>query len=98
MIIIPITLGIAYYNQPFFNIRVEYNHRFGGHGANISIHLGGWNNDPILATINRNANRNETPRIMMQGNAYNQYVQANYQQGNVMNIQYNTLTNSILIP
>jgi hypothetical protein len=59
-----VVLGIAYYNQGFLNIGVQYQHHFGGDGTPVSIYLGQNAGQPIQGHVNRTANLNETPRIM----------------------------------
>jgi hypothetical protein len=98
MIEISITLGIAYFNQGFVNIRVAHQHFFGVHGTFLNVYLGNWQNQPILATINRTANRNGTPRIMI-GVLYVEWVQANHHIGENLIVTINNpqYPNSILI-
>jgi hypothetical protein len=53
----------TYYNQGFFNVGVSHAAHFGGDGQEIEI-LCGNGDQPLIGTINRTANNNETPRIM----------------------------------
>jgi len=42
-----ITLGLAYYNQGFINIKQRYNEYFGQNNSIITVYLGSWNEIPI---------------------------------------------------
>jgi hypothetical protein len=98
MIEIIVQLGQAYFNQPFFNIGVAHEGLFGPDGAHLSVYLGNWNMQPIVAHINRRANNNQTPRIMMPGGEYNAYVQAHHHLGGAMTVTVDPAhPNSILI-
>jgi hypothetical protein len=77
---ITIQLGVTYMNQRFINIPIAFNGLFKGHNTQIPVYLSTWENQPIMANINRTANRNGTPRIMM-GHMYAEWVQANHIQG-----------------
>ena len=81
-----IKLGTAYYNQPFLNVKTEYQDKFGEHQSLIEVHLENWNSSPIRAKINRNANPNQSPRIMFIGTDYNKYVQSKYKIGEYVSI------------
>jgi hypothetical protein len=81
-----IKLGTAYYNQPFLNVKTEYQDKFGEHQSLIEVHLENWNSSPIRAKINRNANPNQSPRIMFIGTDYNKYVQSKYKIGEYISI------------
>lgn len=77
-------LGIAYYNQGFFNIGVNQSDLLGGHNEDIKVHLG---NDKIInARIDRTTNGNGTPRIMC-GVDYRNWVQKNFKQGDQMTVK-----------
>ena len=69
-----VLLGEAYFNQGFINISVVYQDQFGEHGSNLIVYLGNWGTNQIAARINRTANTNYTPRIMM-GVRYQEWVQ-----------------------
>lgn len=69
-------LGVAYYYQGFVNIPVAHQAHFPGNGNQISVHLGSWYNPGIVAQVNRTANNNHTPRVMM-GTPYRNWVQEN---------------------
>lgn len=58
-----VTLHTTYYHQGFFNVRVPFEHLFGGDGEPIEIFVTGAD-EPITGMINRTANTNGTPRIM----------------------------------
>ena len=53
----------TYYDQGFFNIRVEFMHAFAGNEAPIEIFLG-KHRTLVEGYINRSVNSNNTPRIM----------------------------------
>ena len=57
-----VKIGATYYEQGFFNVPVHSSSLFGAHGQTIEIFCGD-NKEPILGTINRNANTNGSPRI-----------------------------------
>lgn len=78
-------LGVAYYNQGFFNIGVEYSDYFGLHGTQILIELG-EDNHVVSGYINRTANRNGTPRIMI-GRPYTEWIQSIYSQGEYLTVE-----------
>lgn len=93
-----ITLGTAYFNQGFINIKVRYNDYFGPHNSIINVYLGSWGVVPFEARINRTAQPLGTPRIMM-GYNYTHWVQQNHIQGEnliceILNPNY---PNSILL-
>jgi len=74
-----IKLGKAYYNQGFFNIRVDHERYFDGDGAYINIFLED-DPEPIRARIDRRANPNGVPRIMA-GKRYRDWAQSNFRIG-----------------
>ncbi|MFZ6722355.1 GIY-YIG nuclease family protein [Undibacterium sp. Ji49W] len=53
----------TYYKTGFFNVRIAVQQQFGGDGEVIEIFLGD-SLLPVLGSINRKANLNNTPRIM----------------------------------
>lgn len=59
-----ISLGKAYYNQGFFNVKQKYSNLFGDDKEQIHIQLGIDTDKIIQGSINRTANKNGTPRIM----------------------------------
>ena len=91
---IQITLGIAYYNQGFFNIGVNHQYLIGEHNDLIAFTLG--DAAPFDGTIDRTANPNGTPRIMC-GHQYTQFVQQHFNQGDNMTVQIYGL-HAITIP
>ena len=72
-----ITLGQAYYNQGFFNIRVKHSDKIGADKENITVNLGDIKT--ITGYINRTANSNKTPRIMC-GKEYTNWIKSNFRQ------------------
>ncbi len=87
-----VSLGKAYYNQGFFNVRVEYSELFGSDGSKIEIRLGNEAN-PTSGYINRTANGNGTPRIMT-GKRYTEWIQSNFRMGDVLKVD--VLTPSLI--
>lgn len=77
-------LGIAYYNQGFFNVPVKYQEFFGSDGEEIEIYLGDIES-PIVGYINRTANRNATPRIMG-GKEMKHWIMGGFKQGDHLKI------------
>lgn len=59
-----ISLGKAYYNMGFFNVKQAYSEMFGADKSIIEIQLGENPENTIKAYINRTAQQNGTPRIM----------------------------------
>jgi len=82
---IKILLGEAHYNQGFFNIRQTFSNMFGKDRSLIFIQLGD-NSEIIEGYINRTANPNKTPRIMI-GNTYTNWIQKNYVKGDILTIE-----------
>lgn len=80
-----IILGIAYFNQGFFNVSVDFQHHFGLHDSDISIYLGSNAIEAIepLKQVNRTANPNGTPRIMG-GVKMRDWIQSNFEQGETL--------------
>jgi hypothetical protein len=58
-----VVLGQTYFNQGFFNVPIDYSDKFADNNSKIEILLGDTTNS-IQGYINRQANKNETPRIM----------------------------------
>ncbi|MBK8503108.1 MAG: GIY-YIG nuclease family protein [Saprospiraceae bacterium] len=79
-----ITLGKAYYNQGFFNVKMEYSDLFGGDRSEIQIQLG-ENKDLLRGYVNRTANMNGTPRIMI-GKRFAEWIQSRFEIGDVINV------------
>lgn len=82
---IHIKLGFAYYNQGFFNIDTYYSDKFGAHGSTIYIQFGD-NGEVIKGYVNRTANPNMTPRIMI-GKKYTEWVKKNYKIGDILTVE-----------
>lgn len=81
-----VTIGQAYYNDGFFNIRKRYSELFGSDLSKIKIQLGDNNTDIIEGYVNRTANSNGTPRIMA-GKNYTEWIQNNFNQGDIFKIE-----------
>jgi hypothetical protein len=64
---------------------VEYSDYFGEHGTIENVELGDKNN-VIVGKINRTANNNGTPRIVM-GTQYKEWVQQAFKQWEFMNVK-----------
>lgn len=58
-----VTLHPTYYWSGFFNVGAKYESHIGADGEVIELYLG-QQVEPILGTINRRVNENNTPRIM----------------------------------
>jgi hypothetical protein len=80
-----VTIGQAYYNDGFFNVRVKHSELFGGDKSPIKIQLGENSNKIISGYVNRTANNNGTPRIMA-GQEYTKWMKENFQQGDVFKV------------
>lgn len=74
-----IRMGETYFNNGFFNVPISHSHKFGAHGADINLLLGG---DCRLVTglINRKANTGGSPRIFGYGQLRD-WVQKNVKKG-----------------
>ena len=100
-----ITVGIAYMNQGFVNIRQRYSEYFGEDNSEIKVYLGSWESKSLINSaqnncyINRRANPNGTPRIMM-GAIFTRWMAENHQIADLLVVEILTdsyPTNSILI-
>ena len=60
-----IKLGKTYYHQGFFNISKQNSDKFSSDKTTIELQLGDNPKNIIKGYINRTANRNATPRIMV---------------------------------
>ena len=81
-----VTIGQAYYNDGFFNVRVKNSELFGKDKSPIKIQLGN-NSDKIIAGyVNRTANNNGTPRIMA-GFEYTKWIKENFKQGDIFKVE-----------
>jgi hypothetical protein len=58
-----LALAPTYYRKGFFNVPVAQTDRFASDGETIELYLGAAP-IPVLGTINRRANANQTPRII----------------------------------
>ncbi len=74
-----VTVGKTYYRQGFFNVPIDYERYFAGHGASISVDAPDLPNQ-INGKINRTANLNHTPRIMG-GARFRDWLQAHTRMG-----------------
>ncbi len=82
---IDIKLGIAYYNQGFFNISQQNSDKLGMDKTIIEIQLGDNPRNIIKGYINRTANPNGTPRIMG-GKPLTDWIQTNYKQKDILKV------------
>ncbi|MFA5939705.1 MAG: GIY-YIG nuclease family protein [Sinimarinibacterium sp.] len=64
----------TYFQRGFFNVGVADQHLFGGDGDKIEVFLG-RSSTPVIGTINRTANTNATPRIIV-GSAMRDWFQS----------------------
>lgn len=78
-------LGSAYYKQGFFNVPTAYERYVGAHGAVLQIQLEGVARN-VQARVNRKANANGTPRIMV-GTALKSWFHARFKQGEVLRVE-----------
>lgn len=83
-----VVLHPTYYHQGFFNVRVPFEHLFGGDGEDVEIFVQGGE-DPITGMINRTANRNGTPRIMG-GAALRDWFRAAAEEGQALQVDVRT--------
>lgn len=80
-----VTLGQAYYNQGFFNIRVRHSDKIGADNEKIIVQLGDNPKNVIKGYINRTANCNKTPRIMC-GKLYTEWIKNNFKQKDTLTV------------
>jgi hypothetical protein len=78
-----VILGQAYYNQGFFNIKKRYSDQFGADKSIIEIRLGDNPKNAIQGYINRTANNNGTPRVMM-GKEYTEWIKKNFKPNDIL--------------
>ena len=83
---IEIDLGKTYFNQGFFNIGKKYSDKIGADQMTIEIILGKNSEKNILGYINRTANKNGTPRIML-GTSYLEWIHDNFRENEKMKIE-----------
>lgn len=79
-----IQLGVAYYNQGFFNVPVKYENTFGSDGEEIEIFVGS-EDKPLMGYINRTANTTSAPRIMG-GKRLKQWIMSKFEQGEYIEV------------
>lgn len=84
--IFEVSLGQAYYNQGFFNVRQKYSEKFGADKVIIEIQLGDNPINTIKGYINRTANSNGTPRIMG-GKTLSNWIKKNYKQDDILKVE-----------
>jgi hypothetical protein len=94
----PILIGHSYFNQGFINIGVLYENHFPQHGMQLNVYLGNWGDHHLVAWVNREANPNFTPRIML-GIDYTYWIQQNHNIGEniVVTIQNPDFPNAMLL-
>ena len=80
-----VNIGFAYYNSGFFNVRKKYSEKFGEHRTPIKVQLG-EEKSIIEGYVNRTANTNKTPRIML-GKSYTNWMKENFKEGDVMKVK-----------
>ena len=84
--IFEVSLGQAYYNQGFFNVRQKYSEKFGADKVIIEIQLGDNPINTVKGYINRTANSNGTPRIMG-GKTLSNWIKKNYKQDDILTVE-----------
>jgi hypothetical protein len=81
-----ITLGTAYWGHGYFNVDRSHDRYLGEHGSRVEIELGDSKNQ-IFGRVDRNAQRNGTPRIV--GNApLKSWIQDNFEYGDQLMIEF----------
>lgn len=85
LITLDISLGQAYYNQGFFNIKQEFSNLFGSDNSTIEIQLGKNSDNIINGYINRTANSNGTPRIMG-GKELGDWIKNNFKLNDILKV------------
>jgi hypothetical protein len=80
-----IVLGQTYFNQGFFNVPINYTENFAENNSKIEI-LVGDTTHAIEGYINRQANKNGTPRIMG-GVGLKNWIQNNFKEDDILKIQ-----------
>lgn len=81
---IEVVLSETYFNQGFFNVRIEYSACLGEHNEPIVFQKD--DETSILGYINRTANSNSTPRIML-GKEFTKWIQTNYSVGSILKVK-----------
>lgn len=89
-----ILLGKTYYSKGFFNVKVEHQELFGANGDVVDVHLGSVGN-PVKGYVNRTANSNGSPRIMV-GVEMTNWLQGQFREGDVLSVSVLS-GNSILL-
>ena len=85
--LIEVIIGKAYYFDGFFNIRKQFSDLFGENLSLIKIQLGENSENIIEGYVNRTANGiNGYPRIMA-GKEYTNWVQKNFEKGDILKVQ-----------
>lgn len=80
-----VVLGLAYYNQGFFNVNNKYTELFGEDKSIIELQLGSSNGKTIHGYINRTANINGSPRIMG-GKQLREWIKKNFKANDIMKV------------
>lgn len=91
-----VKMGPTYWDKGFFNVGVEGTDVIGADGQTIELHCGEAE-VPILGSINRRANLNQTPRIFG-GKALREWIQGNLARDAMMNVDVLTPTAVRLTP
>ena len=93
--IFEVILGKAYYNQGFFNIRIKHSNSIGSDGQHITVQLGDKPDHKLVGYINRTANPNKTPRIML-GKEYTNWIKKHFKSKDSLRVEILTETALIL--
>lgn len=90
-----VTLGTTYYHQRYFNVGKSASTHLGNHNESLKIIL--LDGQIIHTTINRTINRNGSVRFYG-GTEWNQFIQANYNLGQVITFQVTNANTITIIP
>jgi hypothetical protein len=88
--VVMVRMGPTYWDKGFFNIGVEGNDAIGADGQTIELYCGNAP-EPLLGSINRRANLNQTPRIFG-GKRLRDWVQGNFARDAMMRVEVLTPT------
>ena len=77
-------LQIAYYNHGFINVPTKYSREFGVDKDEMKFFIKDYNN-PIIGSINRNANSTGTPRLMGR-KEFTKQIKENFIQGQFIEV------------
>lgn len=90
-----VVIGIAYWNQNYFNVGVLASGHLGNHGETLKIIL--LNGQIIQSTINRTTNDNGSVRFYG-GIEWHQFIQDNYNLNDLITFQVTNPNTITIIP